>query len=231
MVSHPSHLIEHSTTVLVVPPSCCDTDNAPYWWFLVLELFGTFTDLVGSFCENPKSALYPYCTWMQSWPSQKTASTAADLLAALLIAQKWLMPNQPDTNLKTPTFEWTTSDQYDKFKLCPESMESWFHLQEIPDELDDKGAHLEYILNFLSTTGHWKWNQWIPAGATTDDIVATKKNTKSFLDHLAFQMDHTVSQWCQIYQFEDGQIKPGDTPDELVDHLQALANRCSIPTD
>ena len=63
-----------------------------------------------------------------------------------------------------------------------------------PDESDNKGAHLEYILNFLSTTGHQKWNQWTPASVTTDDITATKKSVKSFLDHLASQMDHTVSQ-------------------------------------
>ena len=62
-------------------------------------------------------------------------------------------------HLKTPIFEWTMSDQYDKFKLFCESMESWFHLQAIPDEPDDKGAHLEYMLNFLGTTGHQKWKQ------------------------------------------------------------------------
>ena len=27
------------------------------------------------------------------------------------------------------------------------------------------------------------------------------------------------------------QIKPGEMPDELVDHLRALANRCNFPTD
>ena len=41
-------------------------------------------------------------------------------------------------------------------------------------------------------------------------------------------MDHTVSQQCQMYQMEDVQIKPGETPDELVDHLRALANRCNF---
>ena len=66
---------------------------------------------------------------------------------------------------------------------------------------------------------------------TTDDIAITKKNMKSFLDNLASQMDHSVSQRCQIYQFEDVQIKPEETPDELVDHLRALANRCNFPTD
>ena len=54
---------------------------------------------------------------------------------------------------------------------------------------------------------------------------------KSFLDHLASQMDHTVSQQCQIYQLEDVQIKGGETPDELVDCLRALADRCNFPTD
>ena len=86
------------------------------------------------------------------------------------------------------------SDEYEEFKLFPESTESWFHLQAIPDESDDKCAHLEYILNFLGTTGHWKWNQWTPASVMADDIAASKKSMKSFLDHLASQMDHTVSQ-------------------------------------
>ena len=86
------------------------------------------------------------------------------------------------------------SNQYDEFKLFCESTESWFWLQAIPDEPDDKGVWLEYILNFLSSPGHWKWNQWTPASVTTHDIPATKKSAKSFLDHLASQMDHTVSQ-------------------------------------
>ena len=66
---------------------------------------------------------------------------------------------------------------------------------------------------------------------TTDDIVATKKSAKSFLDHLVSEMDHTVSQCYWIYQLEDVWIKPGETPDELVDHLKALGNRCNFPTD
>ena len=72
------------------------------------------------------------------------------------------------------------------------STESLFCLQAKPDEPNNKGAHLEYILYFLSTTGCVKWNQWTPASVTTDDIAATKKSAKSCLDHLASQMDHTV---------------------------------------
>ena len=81
-------------------------------------------------------------------------------------------------------------------------MESLFCLHPIPDDPDDKGAHLEYILNFLGTTGCQKWNQWTPAGVTADDIMTTKKSVKSFLDHLASQMDHIMSQQCGIYQLE-----------------------------
>ena len=44
-------------------------------------------------------------------------------------------------------------------------------------------------------------------------------------------MDHTVPQWCWIYQLEDVWIKPEETPDELVDHWRALADRCNFPTD
>ena len=172
-----------------------------------------------------------HCTIPVMAQPNEPAGTIAGPLAALATALKSLMPNQHATNLKMPTFEWTTSDQYDEFKLFCESTKSWFCLQAIPDEPDDKGAHLEYILNFLGTTGHQKWNQWTPANASADDIVATMKSVKSFLDHLASQIDHTVSQRCQIYQVEDTWIKPGETPYELVDHLRALANRCNFPKD
>ena len=47
----------------------------------------------------------------------ESAGDAADPLAALTAALKSLMPNQPATTLKTPTLEWTTSGQYDEFKL------------------------------------------------------------------------------------------------------------------
>ena len=104
------------------------------------------------------------------------AGTTADPLAVWTAVLKSLMPNQPATNLKTPTFEWTTSDQYDEFKLYWESTESWFHLQAIPEKPYDKGACLEYSLNFLSTTGHQKWNQWMPASVTTDNVATTKKS-------------------------------------------------------
>ena len=171
----------------------------------------------------------------------ESAGAAADPLAALTAALKSLLPNWPATILQKPTFEWTTFDQYDEFELFWESTESWFQLQAIPDEPDDNGACLEYILNFLGTTGHWKWNQWTPssvttddiaaASVTTDDIAAARKSVKSFLDHLASQKDHTLSQWCQIYQLKDVRINAGETPDEYVDHLRALTNRCNFPTD
>ena len=178
-----------------------------------------------SFCQNPKSItfhrlptgpaltatwvvvpfLYPCCygpakqtCWCYTWPpcSSNNSPQVADAKST-------------SYHHKTSTFEWTTSDQYDEFKLFWESTESWFHLQAIQDELDDKGAYLEYILNFHSTTGHRKWNQWTPASVTTDDIAATKKSMKSVLDHLASQMGHTVCQGCQIYQLGDVWIKSG----------------------
>ena len=47
----------------------------------------------------------------------KPARATADPIAILTAALRLLMPNQPATNLKTPTFGWTTYDQYDEFKL------------------------------------------------------------------------------------------------------------------
>ena len=144
--------------------------------------------------DGHQSVLYPFCTPVDmAWPNQP-ADAAADPLAAQTTALKWLLPNQPATTLHPPTFEWTLFAQNDEFKLFQESTESWFHLQAIPDEPDDKGALLEYVHNCLGTTGSQKWNQWTPASVTTDEIAATKKSEKSFLDHLASQMDHTVSQ-------------------------------------
>ena len=101
----------------------------------------------------------------------------------------------------------------------------------MPEEPDDKSIHLKYILNFLATTGFQKWNQWIPTSVSTDAIAATKKSKKSFPDYLASQMDHTVSQRCRIHNWKMCVSSPGETPDELVDHVRALADRCNFPTD
>ena len=172
-----------------------------------------------------------HCTFAVMSQPNEPAGTTLNPLAALTTTLKLLMPNQPVTNYKTATSEWTTSSQYDEFKLFWESTESWFCLQAIPEETDDKGAYLEYILNVLSTTGHWRWTQWTPTGMTANDAAATERSAKSFLDHLAYQMDHTLSQRCQIYQLEEVWIKPGQTPDEMVDHLRALADKCNFLTD
>ena len=43
-------------------------------------------------------------------------------------------------------------------------------------------------------------------------------------------MDHPVSQWCRIYQLEEIRIKAGKSPDELVERIQGLADRCDFPT-
>ena len=44
-------------------------------------------------------------------------------------------------------------------------------------------------------------------------------------------MDHPVSQHCRIYQLEEIRIKAGETPDELIDRIRGLADRCNFPTD
>ena len=44
-------------------------------------------------------------------------------------------------------------------------------------------------------------------------------------------MDHEVSQHCRIYQLEDVRIQAGESPDELVECLHALADCCNFPTD
>ena len=44
-------------------------------------------------------------------------------------------------------------------------------------------------------------------------------------------MDHAVLQCCRIYQLEDVHIWPGESPDELVDCLWALADHCNFLTE
>ena len=58
-----------------------------------------------------------------------------------------------------------------------------------------------------------------------------KKSAKLFMEFLHSSMDHPVSQQCRIYQLEEIRIKAGETPDELVEQIWRLANRCNFPTD
>ena len=51
------------------------------------------------------------------------------------------------------------------------------------------------------------------------------------MEFLHSSMDHPVSQRCRIYQLEEIRIKAGETPDELVERIRGLADRCNFPTD
>ena len=44
------------------------------------------------------------------------------------------------------------------------------------------------------------------------------------MDYLLSTMDHEVSQRCRIYQLEDVRIQAGESPDEFMEHLHALAD-------
>ena len=44
-----------------------------------------------------------------------------------------------------------------------------------------------------------------------------------FMDYILSMMDHKVSQCCRIYQLEDIRIQAGESPDELMECLHALA--------
>ena len=91
-------------------------------------------------------------------------------------------------------------------------------------EEPDDGTRLEYLLNFLGTTGQWKHEQWKPTGATEADHENKKKSIAAFLEYLSSTIDHPMSQWCRIYLLEDIHIHPGETPDELVEHICSLAD-------
>ena len=97
-------------------------------------------------------------------------------------------------------------------------------------DVEPNFTQLEYVLNFLGNTGHRKFDHWKLTG-TADEISRKKKQASAFMDYLSSMMDHAVSQCCRIYQLEDVRIWPGESPDELVDHLRALADWCNFPSD
>ena len=66
-------------------------------------------------------------------------------------------------------------------------------LQGMKEEPDDV-TRLEYLLNFLGTSGQWKHKQWKSEGATEADCENKKKRAAAFLEYLYSTMDHPVSQ-------------------------------------
>ena len=147
-----------------------------------------------------------------------------------LPALKALRPGTPTEALKAPTFDWQTTEQYEDFHLFCRLMESWYHLQGMKEEPDDV-TRLEYLLNFLGTTGQQKHEQWKPEGATEADHGNTKKSAAAFLKYLSFTMDHPMSHQCRIYQLEDVQICTGETPNELVECIHGLTDQCGFPSN
>ena len=87
---------------------------------------------------------------------------------------------------------------------------------------------LEYVLNFLGNQGRRRYERWQPTGDNPD---ATKKKASAFLKHLQSSMDHEISIRCRIYKLKDTRIQPGETPDELVERLRTLADRCDFPSE
>ena len=133
-------------------------------------------------------------------------------------------------SLKPLTFDWNSSEQFEDFRLSIKGMESWYTLQGIPDK-DGDTTRLEYLLNFLGPIGRRKHEQWNPSGVTAEEREKNKKSAKLFMEFLHSSMDHPVSQRCRIYQLEEIRIKAGETPDELVERIRGLADRCNFPTD
>ena len=114
------------------------------------------------------------------------------------------------------------------------SVNSWFLLQGIPTTAKVNGAEVEnpiqldYVLNFLSNQGRWRYDRWKPTGA---DAEGQKKKVSAFLVHLQSTMDHKILIRCRIYKLEETRIQPGESPDELVDRLRMLADHCNFPSE
>ena len=219
----------------------------PWWWKLELHhprgILSKFhwnqpssyetmlhdSSLRDCFLQWPQNALL-------HTPSAMPPPDPTDPIAALTATIAKLLPNQPLMSLMTPSFNWNTTEQYDDFQLFCKSVESWFTLQNIPVEtpvdltVESNSTQLEYVLNFLGNTGHRKFDHWKLTG-TADEIVKKKRQATAFMDYLSSMMDHAVSQCCRIYQLEDVCIQPGESPDELIDHLLALVDWCNFLTE
>ena len=154
-------------------------------------------------------------------------------VAVLIEALKALQPQAPPT-LHTPSFDWSSRDQYDDFQLFVKSVNSWFLLQGIPTTAKVHGAEvknpirLDYILNFLGNQGRRRYDRWKPTGANAE---GQRKKASAFLEHLQLTMDQEISIRCRIYKLEETRIQPGESPDELVDCLRTLADHCNFPSE
>ena len=154
-------------------------------------------------------------------------------VAVLIEALKALQPQAPPT-LHTPSFDWSSRNQYDDFQLFVKSVDSWFLLQGIPTTAKVNGAEvknpirLDYVLNFLGNQGRRRYDRWKPTGVNAE---GQRKKASAFLEHLQSTMDHEISIRCRIYKLEETHIQPGESPDELVDHLRMLADRCNFPSE
>ena len=114
-------------------------------------------------------------------------------------------------------------------------MKSLFTLQNIVKEDKDGSTEidtssLEYVLNFLGNTGCNKYERWQPS-RTDNEVKKVNSSGDKFMDNLLSMMDHEVPQHCRIYQLEDVRIWAGESPDELMKCLHALADHCNFPTN
>ena len=115
-------------------------------------------------------------------------------VAVLIEALKALQPQAPPT-LHTPSFDWSSRDQYKDFQLFMKSVNSWFLLQGIPTTAKVNGAEVEnpirldYILNFLGNQGRQRYDHMKPTVVNTE---GQKKKASAFLEHLQSTMDHEI---------------------------------------
>ena len=175
----------------------------------------------------------PHISHSFTMSEEEGSHAAEDPHAALIEAFTKALTSvkvSPTDALKPPKFDWNSHDQYEDFRLFQRGMESWYKLQGITEKEGDD-TQLEYLLNFLGLVGWKKHKQWTPDGATPVIRAKTKKSAMEFMKFLHAGMDHPVSQHCRIYQLEEIRIKAGETPDELVDRIRGLADRCNFPTD
>ena len=110
-------------------------------------------------------------------------------IAALLKALKKLSPLALTTFI-TPSFDWSSKDQYDDFQLFVKSMDSWFTLQGIPEKVGEleNPVHLNYVLNFLG-------NQDTTIGSLLVQMLKHRKRAQ------VHSWTTCSQQWTTTFQF------------------------------
>ena len=130
------------------------------------------------------------------------------------------------TNGFPKTSDWNSMEQFKDFWLFIKGMESWYTFPRYTWQ--GRWYHTAGVsAQFLGSHQTKKAQAMKPLWCNHRGVRGIRR-VPSSMEFLHSSTDHPVSQWCRIYQLEEIRIKAGELPDELVERIWELANRCNI---